>query len=113
MVELVYKIVLPSAWTPDSAVVPWAEVDQRDGFVHLSTAAQVRDTATRHFREPREVWLLEVAVIALAPDTLRWEPSRGGQLFPHVYGDIPRSAVRSAWLVSRGDGGSFEFPSHI
>ena len=73
--------------------MPRAPVDVSDGFVHLSSAAQVEETAAKHFAGQTELLLLDVDETRLVPGTLRWEPSRGGALFPHVYGE-PRSLPR-------------------
>lgn len=113
MADPLYKILECHEWTTDAATVPWATVDRRDGFVHLSSAAQVRETARRHFRECPQVCLLEIDVHALPGETLKWEISRGGALFPHVYGDIPRAAVVATWRLSRQDDGELEFPTHL
>jgi len=66
--------------------------DLRDGFIHFSTAQQVAETAARHYAGLTDLLLLEVSADALGQD-LRWEPSRGGALFPHLYGSLPLSAV--------------------
>jgi len=67
--------------------------DARDGFIHLSSAAQLRATLERHFRGQRSLLLLSVAVERLPAEALRWEPARDGQLFPHLYGALPVSAI--------------------
>jgi uncharacterized protein (DUF952 family) len=92
--SLVYKIVAAAEWKRAEAagVFDGSAVDRRDGFIHFSTAAQVAETAARHFADQHD--LLLVAVDATTLD-LRWEPSRGGQLFPHLYGPLPMTAVRS------------------
>ena len=66
-------------------------MDRRDGFIHFSTAAQVEETARRHFAGRTDLLLVAVDVDGL---DIRWEPSRGGELFPHLYGVLPLSAVR-------------------
>ncbi len=60
-----------------------APVDVADGFVHFSTAEQLAETAARHFADETGLWVLAVEAEGL--DTLKWEPSRGGALFPHLY----------------------------
>jgi uncharacterized protein (DUF952 family) len=85
-------------------------VDVRDGFIHLSTAAQVRDTAARHFADADDLLLIAVDASAVR---LRWEPSRGGDLFPHLYGDLSLSAVRSVWPLPRGADGRHVFPPSV
>ena len=81
-----------------------APVDRADGFIHFSTAEQVAETARRHFGEQDD--LLLVAVRADALSDLRWEPSRGGALFPHLYGFLPMDAVLWARPMPLGDGPS-------
>ncbi|MCC5999755.1 MAG: DUF952 domain-containing protein [Pararhodobacter sp.] len=83
---LVYKIFRRSEWDQfmaqgDSLGAP---VDLADGYIHLSTAAQVTGTAARHFAGEGDLVLLALDADALGA-ALRWEPSRGGQLFPHLY----------------------------
>jgi len=93
MPSVIYKIVPAPLWRASEAagVFTGSPVDVRDGFIHFSTAAQVRDTAARHFAGIGD--LLLVAVDADQLD-LRWEPSRGGALFPHLYAPLPMTAVR-------------------
>ena len=66
--------------------------DHRDGFIHLSTADQVGETAAKHFAGQNELLLIWVDAKKL-DDRLKWEPSRGGALFPHLYGDLDMAAV--------------------
>ena len=66
--------------------------DERDGFVHLSTREQVAGTLAKHFVGEKDLVVLALSVAAMG-DALRWEPSRGGQLFPHLYGAILPSMV--------------------
>jgi uncharacterized protein (DUF952 family) len=74
-------------------------VDRADGFIHLSTADQVEGTLARHFAGQDGLVLAEVDLGALG-ETVRWEESRGGALFPHVYGAVPLSAVSGTTLIS-------------
>jgi uncharacterized protein (DUF952 family) len=92
-----YKILTAgqwAAWQADGLFVG-APLDIEDGYIHLSAADQVAETAARHFAGLHELVLVEVDLVALGED-VRWEPSRGGQLFPHVYGTIPLEAVTKA-----------------
>ena len=91
--DFLYKIVPGAQWDAAGGEVPWAEIDRRDGFVHLSAAHQVEQTARKHFAGGRDLRLVEIDPAKLDATTLRWEVSRGGEDFPHVYGDVPRSAV--------------------
>ena len=92
--NLVYKICSGGDW--DAAVrcgsYTGSSADRADGFIHLSTGDQMRETAARHFRGVDDLVLVAFAADDLAG--LRWEPSRGGDLFPHVYGSLPATKVR-------------------
>lgn len=82
----IYKIFRRPEWDAfrtDGATLG-APVDLADGFIHFSTDAQVAETAARHFTTESDLVLVAVDADGLGPD-LRWEPSRGGQLFPHLY----------------------------
>ena len=67
-------------------------IDLKDGYVHFSTAAQLAETLRLHFAGQGDLVLFAVATARLG-SALVWEPSRGGQLFPHLYGELPMSAV--------------------
>jgi uncharacterized protein (DUF952 family) len=69
-----------------------AAVDARDGFIHFSTATQARETAAKHFAGAPDLMLIAVDA-GLLGDALKWEVSRGGDLFPHLYGVLPLAAV--------------------
>lgn len=83
---LIYKIFRRPEWDAFRAAgqTAGAPVDLADGFIHFSTAAQVTETAARHFAGQSDLVLVAVSAGALGP-ALRWEPSRGGALFPHLY----------------------------
>jgi uncharacterized protein (DUF952 family) len=84
--------------------------DQADGFIHFSTATQIVESAARHRAGQEGLVLLAVDPAALGP-TLRWEPSRGGQLFPHLHGDLAPSAVRWVHDLPLGPDGVHRFPN--
>ncbi|MEU5960636.1 DUF952 domain-containing protein [Micromonospora parva] len=94
---MIYKLLSSAEWDEALAVGAFAgsAVDRQDGFIHLSAGDQVVETARRHFAGATGLTLLSVEEERLG-DALRWEPSRGGQLFPHVYGALPVSAVVAA-----------------
>ncbi len=85
----IYKIFRAPEWEAMQAAgrTAGAPIDLQDGFVHLSTAAQVEETAARHFAGLDGLVLVAVDEARLAPE-LRWEPSRGGDLFPHLYREL-------------------------
>ncbi len=111
MTDLVYKIAPAALWREAEAAGAFrgAPVDLADGFIHLSTAGQARETAARHFAGQADLLLVAVATEALG-DALRWEPSRGGALFPHLYGPLPLGAVRAVAPLPLGAGGAHAFP---
>lgn len=98
MSRLIFKLVDRASWraAEASGAFVGSSVDARDGFIHFSTAAQVRETAARHFAGQADLLIVAVSAEALG-DALRWEPSRGGDLFPHLYGLLPLDVVR--WVV--------------
>lgn len=86
-----------------------APVDVADGFVHLSTSAQLAETIDKHFAGQEDLHIAAVDLEALG-EAVRWEPSRGGALFPHVYAALPLSAVIAYGPLQRHDDGSIKLP---
>lgn len=103
---LIYKILPRSAWESARSAGRFtgSEVDLADGFIHFSTAAQAGETAARHFAGQPDLVVLEVEGDDLG-EALRWEPSRGGDLFPHLYGDLPAARVRRVLPAPLGEDG--------
>ena len=95
---LIFKIFRPAEWDrlQRKGVTPGAPVDIADGFIHFSTADQVRTTASRHFAEDGDLVLAAVDTSMLGQD-LKWEVSRGGALFPHLYRALYLAEV--AWTA--------------
>jgi uncharacterized protein (DUF952 family) len=93
-VKTIYKIVPAALWSEAmrEGVFAGSPVDLADGFIHFSTRNQVRETASRHFAGQSGLLLVAVDVDRL-PVPLKWEPSRGGDLFPHLYGPLPVDAA--------------------
>lgn len=87
-----------------------APVDLADGYIHLSTGAQVTETVDKHFAGQADLYVVALDLSALGA-TVRWEPSRGGQLFPHVYADLPLSAAIAWQVIERDSGGAVILPS--
>lgn len=83
---LIFKIFRRTEWNElaTAGETAGAPVDLADGFIHFSTAAQVAETAARHFANESDLVLVAVEADRLGGD-LKWEPSRGGALFPHLY----------------------------
>jgi uncharacterized protein (DUF952 family) len=106
-VTQIYKICSASAWreAERQGVYRGSRDDARDGFIHFSTAAQVAETARKHFFGQTALFLVEVDADALGP-ALRWERSRNDELFPHLYGELDLGAVkRVLQMHPRADGG--------
>jgi len=93
--RMIYKIVLRDEWEAALSAGRYdgAAVDLADGFIHFSTAAQVAETAAKHFRGQDNLLIVTFAAEGLGR-ALKWEPSRGGDLFPHLYDVLdPKRAV--------------------
>ena len=111
--DFVYKIVSRAAFegAQGAGVFPQMPIDLKDGFVHLSTATQLRETLRLHFASQTDLVVFAVRAADLAD--LRWEPSRGGDLFPHAYGTVPASAVGRQVSISVRSDGAAELPDWI
>jgi len=109
MSEVIFKIVPETLWREavEQGSFTGSPVDVKDGFIHFSTPAQVHETAAKHFAGMAGLVLVAVTTHGLE---LRWEPSRGGDLFPHLYDALPLSAVRWVLPLPLGAGGVHEFP---
>ena len=110
----IFKILPRAEWTAAQAAGRFegSAIDHQDGYIHFSTAAQAAETAARHFAGEDGLWLLACDEAAMG-DALRWEPSRGGQLFPHLYGTLPLAAARSARPLPLGSDGRHVFPEPL
>lgn len=110
----IYKIMPRALWqqAQDKGVFDGAPVDHAAGFIHFSTAAQVRETAAKHFANQDDLLLIEVDGQALGP-SLIYEPSRGGDLFPHLYGPMPLAAVIAVHELPRNRDGVHMFPESL
>ena len=111
MTDIAYKIVDAAEWRAAVAEGRYAgaPVDLADGYIHFSTAAQVAETAARHFAGADDLVLAAVEAGPLGA-ALKWEPSRGGDLFPHLYRRLRRSDL--AWIapLPLGRDGAHRFP---
>jgi uncharacterized protein (DUF952 family) len=110
----IYKICPASLWQEAERAGRFAGAppDHKDGFIHFSTAAQAAETAAKHFAGAADLVLVAVDA-ALLGGALKWEPSRGGDLFPHLYGTLPLSAVLWAVPLRLGADGSHVFPERL
>ena len=109
----IYKICDREEW--DTALAQGefvgSAVDRRDGYIHFSTAPQLRETARCHFAGRHGLVLLSVAAEALGDD-LRWEKSRGGDLFPHLYAPLAAKRVHCVVPLPWREG-AHDFPADI
>ena len=109
MTPLVYKLATAAAWRAGEAAGAFAgsALDRHDGFIHLSTARQVRETAARHFAGAADLLLIAIAADGL---DVRVERSRGGDQFPHLYGELPMKSVMWTVELPLGPDGTHLFP---
>jgi len=102
---LIYKIFTNDQWLALQAdgTTLGAPIDLADGYIHFSSAMQAAETAEKHFAGQTDLWLLGVDQDDLSD--VRWEKSRGGQLFPHFYGALSLNNVSWALPLPLGDDG--------
>ena len=112
----VYKILRPAEWDElvRSGAFAGSEDDIRDGYMHLSSTGQIEGTLNRHFSGPLdfEVVLAAVPIECLGSD-LRWERSRGGQLFPHLYAGLRIGQVAWWEKLMRDGSGGYRLPDRV
>lgn len=102
----IYKILPRPEWEAarTSGRFEGSAIDLQDGYIHFSTADQAQETARRHFHGQAGLVVLEIEADDLG-EALRWEPSRGGALFPHLYGALDAAVVRTVTDAPLGDDG--------
>lgn len=98
----VFKILTGPQWAlwRGLGITMGSPDDRRDGFIHFSTAAQIPGTLSKHFVAHERLWLVRGAAARMGT-ALKWEPSRGGQLFPHLYGAFSSSMATGEWPVGK------------
>lgn len=89
-----------------------APIDLADGYIHLSAAAQVTETVDKHFAGQTDLWVAAIDLSRLG-DAVKWEPSRGGQLFPHIYAALPMAAVVAHAPMTRAADGTVMLPDRV
>jgi uncharacterized protein (DUF952 family) len=112
--EFVYKIASFEEWDEaiERGTFNGAAIDQQDGFIHFSTAQQVRETAAKHFAGRDGLFLVKVATAPMARH-YKMEVSRGGALFPHLYANLPVSNATEWQELELGEDGMHIFPDTI
>ena len=110
----IYKIMSEAEWAKAKAEGEFvgAEIDLADGYIHFSTAQQVRETAAKHFANRSDLVLLSVNSDGLGA-AIKWEPSRGGDLFPHLYSNLSVGDVTMVNAMPLGESGEHVFPEHV
>lgn len=110
--KVIYHMCKADEWATAQTTgsYPGSSQDQADGFIHFSTRAQVWTSAAKHRHGQDGILLLAVATDRLG-DALKWEASRGGALFPHLYADLPVAAVTAVTPLPLGDDGIHIFPA--
>jgi uncharacterized protein (DUF952 family) len=111
-VTTIYKICSAAEWraAEREGVFRGSAVDLRDGFIHFSAADQAVETAAKHFAGQADLLLVHIDADKLG-GALKWEASRGGALFPHLYGDLRMDAVIRAEPLPLGPDGRHVFPA--
>ena len=111
---IIFKITRAADWTIADASGEFAgsRDDLRDGYIHLSTATQVRETAARHFAGQSGLVLVAIDTASLH-GVLKWEASRGGALFPHLYGCLAMTSVVWARPLPLGPDQRHIFPTEF
>jgi uncharacterized protein (DUF952 family) len=113
-IQIIYKIAGSAEWATAqvAGVYLGSQDDARDGFIHFSTAAQAAVTAAKYFSARDDLVIVATDAAALGA-ALRWEPSRGGQMFPHLYGPLALTAVRWVKPLPLDAGGGHRFPEEM
>jgi len=106
---MIYKICSKAVWEEIRLLTSWngSPHDLQDGFIHFSAASQLEDTVRKHYAGQPDLVLLAIDADTLG-DALKWEPSRGGDLFPHLYGPLPISTIASARTLAMSEDGTIE-----
>jgi uncharacterized protein (DUF952 family) len=111
-VPTLYKIVPAALWREAERTGRFdgSPADRQDGFIHFSTAAQVRETAAKHFAGQHDLLLVRVEAESLGA-SMAWEPARKGLLFPHLYGPLDLALVTRVEPLPLAKDGSHRFPA--
>jgi uncharacterized protein (DUF952 family) len=112
--DLIFHICSRDAWIEavQQGRYDGSELDRRDGFIHFSAPGRIRETASLHLRGVDGLVLVGVDAASLGP-ALRWETSRDGIAFPHLYGPLPVDDTVSVWDLPLGSDGFHIFPSFL
>lgn len=114
MPEYIYKIATNAQWEEavEKGIFEGASIDLSDGYIHFSTAEQARETAAKHFHGQTNLKLVKVPTYVLG-GALKWEVSRGGALFPHLYANLKTSDAVGVHDLAEDDSGGHIFPEEL
>ena len=114
MPEYIYKIATKTQWEDavEKGIFEGAPIDLSDGYIHFSTASQARETAAKHFHGQTNLKLVKVPTNVLGDD-LKWEVSRGGDLFPHLYANLKTADAISVLDLTEDETGGHIFPEEL
>lgn len=114
MPEYIYKIATKKQWEDavEKGVFEGAPIDLSDGYIHFSTASQAKETAAKHFHGQTNLKLVKVPTNVLGDD-LKWEVSRGGDLFPHLYANLKTADAISVLDLAEDETGGHIFPEDL
>jgi uncharacterized protein (DUF952 family) len=112
--QYVLKVLSAADWARFQAeeIFHGSAADEADGFIHFSTKAQIAATLAKHYADQTGLVLLAVDTARL-PQSLRWEPARGGALFPHLYAPLPLHAVAAYGEIDMEPGGPHRCPEEV
>ena len=112
--NIVYKVCSKDEW--DNAILNkfygGSEIDNKDGFIHLSTKKQLNETVTKHFRGKKNLLVISFSTKKIQ-DNLKWEVSRNGDLFPHYYGNLETKFAEKTYNLYLNANGIHEFPENF
>lgn len=111
----IYKIFRRHEWQSlqSSSSYLGSDDDKRDGFIHFSTLEQTPKTLEKYFSDETEVFIAGYEATAFNSEKLRWEKSRGGALFPHLYAPITSTCHKTVWHLTRTDQSSFDLSALV
>tara|TARA_B100000989_G_scaffold105273_1_gene77138 strand:+ start:207 stop:554 length:348 start_codon:yes stop_codon:yes gene_type:complete len=112
--NLIYKICSKNEWNRGviEKFYTGSEVDNRDGFIHLSTKEQLKETVEKHFKGQKNLLIISFEVTKIE-DKLQWEISRNEELFPHYYGILETNKVKKIYNLNLNANGVHEFPENF
>ena len=112
--NLLYKVCSKDDW--DKAILKkfycGSEIDNKDGFIHLSTKKQLNETVKNHFRGKKNLLVISFSTKKIQ-DNLKWEVSRNGDLFPHYYGNLETKFAVETYNLQLNTNGIHEFPKNF